>query len=39
LGSDSFTIHSTHKDSDALLEAMDAGTLPVGSFYKRIALD
>ena len=32
------TIHSVHKDADELLQALDAGTLPNGSFYKRIAL-
>jgi|TARA_R110000823_G_scaffold25742_5_gene75793 hypothetical protein len=32
------TIHQVEKDADAVLDALDAGTLPVGSFYKRIAL-
>lgn len=32
------TVHSVHKDADALLSALEAGSLPKGSFYKRIAL-
>ena len=32
------TVHEAHKDSDALLEALDAGGLGDGRFYKRIAL-
>ena len=29
---------SVHKDSDELLDMLDSGGLPEGSFYKRIAL-
>jgi hypothetical protein len=32
------TIHQVEKDADAVLNALDAGTLPNGSFYKRISL-
>tara|TARA_R100000789_G_scaffold31709_1_gene35122 strand:- start:2792 stop:3016 length:225 start_codon:yes stop_codon:yes gene_type:complete len=32
------TIHSVEKNADAVLDALDAGNLPTGSFYKRIAL-
>lgn len=38
LTKENVTVHSVHKDADVLLEALDAGTLPTGSFYKRIAL-
>lgn len=32
------TVHAVEKNADAVLDALDAGTLPAGSFYKRIAL-
>lgn len=32
------TVHAVEKDADAVLDALDAGTLPAGSFYKRISL-
>ena len=32
------TIHSVHKDSDELLDMLDSGSMPAGTFYKRIAL-
>ncbi len=38
LAKENVTVHSTHKDAGDVLDAMDAGTLPAGSFYKRIAL-
>lgn len=31
-------IHSVMKSADDVLEALDGGTLPEGTFYKRIAL-
>jgi flagellar basal body rod protein FlgB len=31
-------IHSVMKNADDVLEALDAGNLPAGTFYKRIAL-
>jgi hypothetical protein len=31
-------IHMVMKSADDVLEALDGGTLPTGSFYKRIAL-
>ncbi len=31
-------IHSVEKSADAVLDSLDAGNLPTGSFYKRIAL-
>ena len=31
-------IHSVMKNADDVLEALDGGTLPEGTFYKRIAL-
>ena len=31
-------IHSVEKNADAVLDALDAGTMPAGTFYKRIAL-
>jgi flagellar basal body rod protein FlgB len=38
LTKENVTIHAVEKSADAVLEAMDAGTLPAGSFYKRISL-
>jgi hypothetical protein len=35
---ESVTIHSVHKNSDELLDMLDSGGLPAGTFYKRIAL-
>ena len=32
------TIHRVEKNAESVLEALDAGSLPKGSFYKRIAL-
>ena len=32
------TVHSVHKDSDELLDMLDSGAMPAGTFYKRIAL-
>ena len=32
------TIHRVEKNAEEVLEALDAGSLPKGSFYKRIAL-
>jgi len=32
------TIHTVEKNADAVLDALDTGSLPAGSFYKRIAL-
>lgn len=32
------TIHQVVKNADDLLEIMDSGGLPAGTFYKRIAL-
>jgi len=31
-------IHSVMKNADDVLEALDTGNLPAGTFYKRIAL-
>jgi hypothetical protein len=31
-------IHSVEKDAEAVLGALETGSLPAGSFYKRIAL-
>jgi hypothetical protein len=38
LTKENVTIHSVEKNADDVLDAMDAGTLPTGTFYKRIAL-
>ena len=38
LTKENVTIHSVEKNADAVLDALDAGELPAGSFYKRIAL-
>jgi hypothetical protein len=38
LDKENVTIHSVEKSADAVLDALDTGKLPVGSFYKRIAL-
>jgi hypothetical protein len=38
LSKDNVTVHSVHKDAGEVLDALDTGTLPAGSFYKRIAL-
>jgi len=38
LTKENVTVHSVEKNADAVLDALDAGNLPVGSFYKRIAL-
>ncbi len=38
LAKENVTIHSVEKSADAVLDALDAGGLPNGSFYKRIAL-
>jgi len=38
LTKENVTIHSVEKNADAVLDALDAGSLPSGSFYKRIAL-
>nr|MAG26354.1 hypothetical protein [Candidatus Pacearchaeota archaeon] len=38
LSRESVTIHSVVKSADEVLEMVESGTLPAGSFYKRIAL-
>jgi|TARA_R110000824_G_scaffold66018_6_gene171592 hypothetical protein len=38
LSKENVTIHSVEKNADAVLDALDMGNLPAGSFYKRIAL-
>ena len=38
LAKENVTVHSVHKDAGDVLDALDAGSLPAGSFYKRIAL-
>ena len=38
LTKENVTIHRVEKNAEAVLEALDAGTLPKGCFYKRIAL-
>ena len=38
LTKENVTVHSVEKNADAVLDALDAGSLPSGSFYKRIAL-
>ena len=38
LTSEQVTVHGAYKDSDELLTMLDAGSLPEGSCYKRIAL-
>lgn len=38
LTKENVTVHAVEKDAEAVLEALEAGTLPAGSFYKRIAL-
>lgn len=38
ISKENVTIHSVEKNADAVLDALDAGSLPTGSFYKRIAL-
>ncbi len=38
LTKENVTIHAVEKNADAVLDALDAGTLPQGSFYKRISL-
>ena len=38
LTKENVTVHSVEKNADAVLDALDAGELPAGSFYKRIAL-
>ena len=31
-------IHSVEKNAEAVLDALEKGTMPAGTFYKRIAL-
>lgn len=38
LTKENVTVISIHKSSDELLDILDGGGLPEGSFYKRIAL-
>jgi len=38
LTKENVTIHSVEKNADIVLDTLDAGELPVGSFYKRVAL-
>lgn len=38
LTKENVTIHRVEKEADTVLELLDSGTLPLGSFYKRIAL-
>ncbi len=38
LTKENVTVISTHKDAGELLDMLDAGRLPEGAFYKRIAL-
>jgi len=38
LSKENVEILSVHKDADALLNLLDSGGLPNGSFYKRISL-
>jgi len=38
LTKENVTIHSTHKDAEDVLAMLDAGDMPPGTFYKRIAL-
>lgn len=38
LTKENVTVLSTHKDAGELLDQLDAGGLPEGAFYKRIAL-
>ena len=38
LNKENVTIHQVVKNADDLLEIMESGGLPAGTFYKRIAL-
>tara|TARA_Y100000034_G_scaffold77568_1_gene93241 strand:+ start:494 stop:709 length:216 start_codon:yes stop_codon:yes gene_type:complete len=38
LSKENVDILSVHKNSDELLDMLDSGGLPPGSFYKRVAL-
>jgi len=38
LTKENLTVHSTHKDAEDVLGMLENGTLPPGSFYKRIPL-
>lgn len=38
ISKDNVKIHSVEKNAEAVLEALETGSLPGGSFYKRIAL-
>ena len=38
VGKENVIIHSVEKSADAVLDKLDAGSLPAGTFYKRIAL-
>jgi|TARA_R110000803_G_scaffold143461_2_gene209512 hypothetical protein len=38
LTQENVTIHSTHKDANEVLDILDVGAMPAGTFYKRIAL-
>ncbi len=38
LAKENVTVLSVHKDAGELLDKLDAGGLPEGAFYKRIAL-
>jgi len=38
LTKENVNIISVHKDADAVLDLLDGGEIPSGSFYKRVAL-
>jgi len=38
LAKENVTIHQVVKNADDLLDILDSGSLPAGTFYKRIAL-
>tara|TARA_R110000751_G_scaffold201705_1_gene306412 strand:- start:41 stop:256 length:216 start_codon:yes stop_codon:yes gene_type:complete len=38
VGKENVMVHAVMKNADDVLEALDAGNLPAGTFYKRIAL-
>lgn len=38
LTKENVTIHSVHKDAGEVLDKLDTGSMPPGTFYKRVAL-
>lgn len=38
LTKENVTVHGVYRDAEALLALLESGSLPEGSFYKRIAL-